>query len=708
MLDRTKKSPSARSPQQVKTRTKGRDEQSAPETVESGIQQLATNSVRSKNQQTLQEMADNKPGSVQAKMRVGAPDDRFEKEADAVASAVTAHLGKPLNASEEKAGVQPKTTGAEYIQQKKTANSTDGTVTPDIEGDILRAKSGGQQLNPELGQEMGDAMGADFNKVRIHNSGESDRLSRSIGARAFTSGDHVFFGQGEYEPSSTDGKELLAHELAHVVQQTGSTIQRAEDEAEAEGVDFDVDTSGFSEDAEKTHLGGSRPDMFEEAETTRSQTVGEGSVTTTEKGAKGFVGAGVAAQKLVESDENSIKEAIQALARAGAFGEAMAKKELETSSGTKASMEGKASGFAGAEGEAVGVKIVDVIDGLTLMARATGKAGVGFDLEGVVKVTREVGGVELAAQIEAKLSGFAGVLAEAKGKININAFGMAAEGKVYAFAGAKSEGEATMALKAGQLGFDGKATYEAMAGAEAGAEGKVSIGLSGISASGKAEAFAGAKVKAGAEASLTYHGKILVKISGELEASAGVGGTIEGEFTVKNGKLVISGQLAATLGLGAGAMGSVEIDFNAIAEAIGEKLKTRITSIALDNRSVADQDRKSAEDVTPDEQQKIEQQLYNAVYPHLAAYGKKKEKLFNSTNILGRKKATHLVKLENVQAIIDDKIRKKSGLSEHVLYKFSDTTLVKACMDAFGNQMQPGGLLIQAGVIRAFGVRKSL
>jgi hypothetical protein len=285
---------------------------------------------------------------------------------------------------------------------------------------------------------------------------------------------------------------------------------------------------------------------------------------------------------------------------------------------------------------------------------------------------------------------------------------MAAEGKVYAFAGAKSEGEATIGLKAGQLGFDGKATYEAMAGAEAGAEGKVSIGLSGISASGKAEAFAGAKVKAGAEASLTYHGKILVKISGELEASAGVGGTIEGEFTVKNGKLVISGQLAATLGLGAGAMGSVEIDFNAIAEAIGEKLKTRITSIALDNRSVADQDRKSAEDVTPDEQQKIEQQLYNAVYPHLAAYGKKKEKLFNSTNILGRKKATHLVKLENVQAIIDDKIRKKSGLSEHVLYKFSDATLVKACMDAFGNQMQPGGLLIQAGVIRAFGVRKSL
>lgn len=554
---------------------------------------------------------------------------------------------------------------------------------------------------------MGDVMGADFSRVKIHNDGESDKLSRSIGARAFTTGDHIFFGQGEYEPSDTKGKELLAHELTHVVQQTGSVIQRAEEEA-SEGVDFEVDTSAFSEDAEKTPLGGNRPDMLEETETSASQTIGEGAVTTTEKGAKGFVGAGTAARKLAESDENSIREAIEALARAGAFGEAIAKRELETSSGTKASMEGTAAGFAGAEGKAVGVKVVDVIDGLTLMASATGKAGVGFDLEGMVKVTREVGGIELAAQLEAKMSGFAGVLAEAKGKININAFGLAAEGKVYAFAGARSEGEANMELQAGQLGFNGKAEYEAMAGAEAGAEGKVSIGLSGISASGKAEAFAGVKVKAGAEASLTYHGKILFKISGALEASAGVGGTIEGEFTIKNGRLVISGQLAATLGLGAGAMGSVEIDFNAIAEAIGEQLKTRITSIALDNRSVADQDRKSAGDLPADEQQKIERQLYDAVYPYLSAYGKKKEKLFNSTNIFGRKKADHLVKLENVQAIIDEKIRKKSALSESVLYKFSDVTLVKACMDAFGNQMQPGGLIIQAGVIRAFGVRKSL
>jgi len=96
------------------------------------------------------------------------------------------------------------------------------------------------------------------------------------------------------------------------------------------------------------------------------------------------------------------------------------------------------------------------------------------------------------------------------------------------------------------------------------------------------------------------------------------------------------------------------------------------------------------------------------VYNHLLAYGKKKEKLFTSTNFLGRRKADHLVKRENVQEIIDNKIRKNADLGEKVKYKFSDAILVKACMDAFGNQINRGGLVIQAGVIRAFDVKKSL
>jgi Domain of unknown function (DUF4157) len=76
---------------------------------------------------------------------------------------------------------------------------------------------------------MGQAMGTDFSRVRVHTDGQSDRLNRSIQAKAFTTGQDVFFRQGAYNPGSRGGQELIAHELTHVVQQkdpTDYSIQR--------------------------------------------------------------------------------------------------------------------------------------------------------------------------------------------------------------------------------------------------------------------------------------------------------------------------------------------------------------------------------------------------------------------------------------------------------------------------------------------------
>ena len=73
---------------------------------------------------------------------------------------------------------------------------------------------------------MEQAFNADFSGVKVHTGAESDTLNRSLSARAFTSGHDVFFRQGEYNPDSTAGQELLAHELTHVVQQRGTAVQR--------------------------------------------------------------------------------------------------------------------------------------------------------------------------------------------------------------------------------------------------------------------------------------------------------------------------------------------------------------------------------------------------------------------------------------------------------------------------------------------------
>jgi hypothetical protein len=72
---------------------------------------------------------------------------------------------------------------------------------------------------------MEGAFGADFGGVRIHTDARADDLNRALSAKAFTTGQDVFFRSGEYNPGSSSGRELLAHELTHVVQQDGAGVR---------------------------------------------------------------------------------------------------------------------------------------------------------------------------------------------------------------------------------------------------------------------------------------------------------------------------------------------------------------------------------------------------------------------------------------------------------------------------------------------------
>ncbi|NJO00826.1 MAG: DUF4157 domain-containing protein, partial [Bacteroidia bacterium] len=80
---------------------------------------------------------------------------------------------------------------------------------------------------------MSDRFGADFSRVRIHTGSQSVQMNQELGAKAFTVGNDVHFNQGEYNPGSTEGKELLAHEITHVIQQQSARlstrIQRVND-----------------------------------------------------------------------------------------------------------------------------------------------------------------------------------------------------------------------------------------------------------------------------------------------------------------------------------------------------------------------------------------------------------------------------------------------------------------------------------------------
>lgn len=101
----------------------------------------------------------------------------------------------------------------------------EASVTPEVEQAIHGARGGGQPLDTGARAQLEPAFGADFGGVRVHADGQADTLNRALSARAFTTGQDIFFKQGEYNPGSSGGRELLAHELTHVVQQNGSQVQ---------------------------------------------------------------------------------------------------------------------------------------------------------------------------------------------------------------------------------------------------------------------------------------------------------------------------------------------------------------------------------------------------------------------------------------------------------------------------------------------------
>lgn len=99
-------------------------------------------------------------------------------------------------------------------------------VSPTVEQAIQQKRGGGQSLDAGVRRQMESSLGANFSGVRVHTDQQSDSLNRALSARAFTTGQDIFFRQGAYQPGNSTGRELLAHELTHVVQQ-GDQVRRA-------------------------------------------------------------------------------------------------------------------------------------------------------------------------------------------------------------------------------------------------------------------------------------------------------------------------------------------------------------------------------------------------------------------------------------------------------------------------------------------------
>ena len=106
----------------------------------------------------------------------------------------------------------------EDVQAKR--DGQDGlTASSALASRLQAAKGGGRPLSAPIRAQMEGAFGADFSGVRIHTNETAERMNRGLQAQAFTHGRDVYFGAGKFQPGTTEGRRLLAHELVHVGQQ---------------------------------------------------------------------------------------------------------------------------------------------------------------------------------------------------------------------------------------------------------------------------------------------------------------------------------------------------------------------------------------------------------------------------------------------------------------------------------------------------------
>lgn len=106
-------------------------------------------------------------------------------------------------------------------ERSSNQGSGDHSVIPTIVHDVLKAP--GQPLDSAARAFMEPRFSYDFSRVRVHAGPQAAESARAVSARAYTVGQDVVFDHGRYAPSTTEGKRLLAHELSHVVQQTGAS-----------------------------------------------------------------------------------------------------------------------------------------------------------------------------------------------------------------------------------------------------------------------------------------------------------------------------------------------------------------------------------------------------------------------------------------------------------------------------------------------------
>jgi hypothetical protein len=190
---------------------------------------------------------------IQAKLKVGQPGDIYEQEADRVADEVMRMPELQVQRQQEEeellqtkplveqipplAQRQVQVEQEEEVRlQVKDFPGQTPEVAPDLEASINAIRGGGQPLPASTRAFFEPRFGYDFRQVRIHTNARAAETTQALNAQAFTVGCDIVFGAGQYAPETASGQRLIAHELAHTIQQGSSKEHLKQDTPTVDGV----------------------------------------------------------------------------------------------------------------------------------------------------------------------------------------------------------------------------------------------------------------------------------------------------------------------------------------------------------------------------------------------------------------------------------------------------------------------------------------
>jgi hypothetical protein len=170
------------------------------------------------------------PLGPQTKLKVSTPGDEYEQEADRVAAQVMRAPDARLQRACACGGDCSKCKSAgkddehKHVMRARANNAAESvSVAPQSVDEVLGAP--GRPMDSATRDFFEPRFGHDFSRVRVHTDVAASRSAQTLGARAYTVGSHIVFGEA-FEPHTPSGRSLLAHELVHVIQQGAQDVSR--------------------------------------------------------------------------------------------------------------------------------------------------------------------------------------------------------------------------------------------------------------------------------------------------------------------------------------------------------------------------------------------------------------------------------------------------------------------------------------------------